>query len=126
MSVSVSTFVLTILPAFFDNVAPLYPIIDEAVLRRQVNDYYQGKIPEDGRGWFALVRLVMSTGLAASTQSLYTTNEETQPEHTALGDILAGHGADLPHQLLAFGKLISAQILLLVVSLRKRIQQENY
>jgi hypothetical protein len=115
--------VLITTPAFFDNVAPLYPVVDETALRRQIEDYYQGKMPEDSRGWFVLVRLIMCTGLVASTQGTHATHEDTQPEAIVLGDILAGHGAELPHQLLAFGNIISAQILLLIVSLTFMVQK---
>jgi hypothetical protein len=50
--------------AFFDNIQPLYPIIDEVSFRQQLREYYR-TVQQVDRLWLMLVKLIMCTGASA-------------------------------------------------------------
>ncbi|KAF2400336.1 hypothetical protein EJ06DRAFT_426768 [Trichodelitschia bisporula] len=55
--------------AFFENVVPIYPVVEESVFRAEVTQYYQGQRMVD-QLWLNMVRLVMCAGAAACNDNI--------------------------------------------------------
>jgi hypothetical protein len=95
--------------AFFANVAPLYPVLDEQIFRVQLHQYYQSLQHVD-RLWLLLVKLVMCVGAASCHDSANLGHDIMRLRETLFSQVLSS-----AYLMYCQAKLRNAQILLLVV-----------
>lgn len=106
--------------AYFDNVQPLYPIIDQVSFRRQLREYYR-TVQHVDRLWLMLVKLVMCIGAGSIHDSVSLGHDMRALREALFMQVLSS-----AYLVYTQVKLRTSQILFLIVSDRKDWRDEAY
>jgi hypothetical protein len=96
--------------AFFQNIVPLYPVLDEATFQDQLADYYNGHPPVN-RLWLTLAKIVIYAGAASLPDQ-----ERDRDDVSSLRDALYSEVLSSVHLTYMSMNVGSVQILFITVS----------